>query len=138
MVSFLKFLKESLPFRTLYVVGPPRLFSMNTQVWDVFIENKGYVQNSTAGPNSLRKDSLLFIVSKRSSIEELGVKGSGNARSVRRLKAGDLQPMFLLLAFQGMLESSTVLVVWYQVLGDGGRWTVVHAIKSGYSKQLES
>lgn len=138
MASFLKFLKERLPFMSLYVVGPPCLFSINTQVWDVFIENIGYGQNSTPGPNSHRKDCLLFIVSKRSSIEELGVRGSGNARSVRRLKAGDLQPMSLLLAFQGMLESSTVLVVWYQVLGDGGRWTVVHAIKPGYSKQLES
>ena len=46
-----------------------------------------------------------------SFIEELGVRGSGNVRSVRRLKAGDLQQMSLLLAFQGMLESSTVLVV---------------------------
>lgn len=91
----------------------------------------GYGQNSTPGPNSHRKDSLLFIVSKRSSIEELGVRGSGNVRSVRMLKAGDLQQMSLLLAFQGMLESRTVLVVWYQVLGDEGRWTVVHAIKSG-------
>lgn len=81
----------------------------------------GYGQNSTPGPNSHRKDSLLFIVSKRSSIEELGVRGSGNVRPVRRLKARDLQQMSLLLAFQGMLESSIVLVVWYQVLGDEGR-----------------
>ena len=91
----------------------------------------GYGQNSTPEPNSHRKDSQLFIVSKRSSIEELGVRGSGNARSVRRLKAADLQQMSLLLAFQRILESRTVLVVWYQVLGDEGRWTVVHAIKSG-------
>lgn len=90
----------------------------------------GYGENRTPGPKSHWKDSLLFIVFKRSSIE-LGVRSSGNARSVRRLKAGDLQQMSLLLAFQGMLESSTVLVVWYQVRGDEGRWTVVHAIKSG-------
>lgn len=82
------------------------------------------------------KRQIVFIVPKRSGVEELGVRSTRNAGSVRSLKAGDLQQMSLLLAFQGMLESSIVLVVWYQVPGDEGRWTVVHAIKSGQSKQL--